>query len=534
GRGRVPLRPALPLPPLLLPPRTPRTEDRPRPEASILPWRASLSTELRTERLRIYTVVNISRPRAEAVGGAAGDSSSDTAPYSPNCRTRSPPSTTWCASSSLPPPPPPPLTKRVWCDAREIGGFELPNRQSNWGGGTGRRGDFCSSNDTMRRPRTTASATASLLPAIVASILLLASATRAFHMSPAPMRRVLRRASIARFSSLDYDDGDEAVRGAMDGPNDPLAAPAAPLAKMKKKEKDLHTLQRFLEVECWKLPSIRNLDRTLLAVTGACHQINLIVQRAQTDDLYGAAVDQLTGEALDANVQGEVQQQLDVLCNTLMLRAFCGARNGAVCAVARRAIAPKLRGCDGIHDRIVEHRRRDGVRDERVLAVFDPIDGTKNIDASLPVGTEFRIYRSPDASRSSKETWDMGSFLQRGTEMVAAGYCLYSTTTGLVMTLGSGVHGITLDPDRQTFLHTHLQQGVFEGVRQAHGALVVDVHNVLIDGGIYGYPVTCGAPDGKLRLLYESAPMAMIMEQAGGAGSTGTMRILDYYGENDG
>ncbi|KAL7551162.1 hypothetical protein ACHAWF_018296 [Thalassiosira exigua] len=410
-----------------------------------------------------------------------------------------------------------------------------------------------------RRPRT--AATASLLPAIAASILLLASATRAFRPCPAPMRRAPERAATARFSSLNYG-GDEAVGGR--AANDPLAAPAAPPAKMKKK--DLRTLQRFLEVECWKLPSIRNLDRTLLAATDACRQINRIVQRAQTDDLYGAAVDPLTGEALDANVQGEVQQQLDVLCNTLMLRAFCGASNGAVCAVASEE-EPLPRSCADVMGYEIESSSTGGVKafgtGGEYVAVFDPIDGSKNIDASLPVGTVFGIYRSPDASRSSKEGWDMGSFLQRGTEMVAAGYCLYSATTVLVLTLGSGVHGFTLDPDRQTFLQTHpnlripdvgatysfneaysreygepvrkflenmKETGKMGGKKVSSryvGALVADVHNVLINGGIYGYPATRDAPDGKLRLLYESAPMAMIMEQAGGAGSTGTMRILD-------
>jgi len=156
------------------------------------------------------------------------------------------------------------------------------------------------------------------------------------------------------------------------------------------------------------------------------------------------------------------------------------------------------------------------------------------------------------------------SFLQRGDNaMVAAGYCLYSATTVLVLTLGSGVDGFTLDPDKGIFLHTHqdiripssgpiysfneanfhdfppaikryldaLKEGSSSvGVRSNAryiGALVADVHNVLINGGIYGYPSTRKDRNGKLRLLYESCPMSMIIEQAGGAGSTGTGRILD-------
>lgn len=103
--------------------------------------------------------------------------------------------------------------------------------------------------------------------------------------------------------------------------------------RLKKKE-HMRTLQRFLEVECWKLPHLKSMDRTLNAAADACKQINRIVQRAKTDDLYGAAVDPVTGEPLEENVQGEVQQQLDVLCNTYMLRAFCGGSDGAIIAVA--------------------------------------------------------------------------------------------------------------------------------------------------------------------------------------------------------
>lgn len=330
------------------------------------------------------------------------------------------------------------------------------------------------------------------------------------------------------------------------------------------KKKDLRTLQRFLEVECWKLPAIRSLDRTLLAAADACKQINRIVQRAQTDDLYGAAIDPLTGNLAEMNVQGEVQQQLDVLCNTLMLRAFCGASNNAVCAVASEE-EPLPRSCADVmgYDTTSYSDLSNVFQSGEYVAVFDPIDGSKNIDSSLPVGTVFGIYRCPEGVNNNEDGWSLDSFLQRGTKMVAAGYCLYSATTVLVLTLGSGVHGFTLDPDRQIFLQTHpnmripdkghlysfneaysrdysepvqkfvenmKETGIMAGKKVSSryvGALVADVHNVLINGGIYGYPSTRDDPNGKLRLLYESAPMAMIMEQAGGAGSTGYGRILD-------
>ncbi len=191
------------------------------------------------------------------------------------------------------------------------------------------------------------------------------------------------------------------------------------------------------------------------------------------------------------NVQGETQQQLDVLCNTLMLRALCGgSANNAVCAVASEE-EPLPRCCADVmgYHVVGDGGGGGGGNDDngiggmstssggKYVAVFDPIDGSKNIDASLPVGTIFGIYRCPEGGISSSSSvvaiadgdeggggqpssprgggWDVNCFLQRGTKLVAAGYCLYSATTVLVLTLGSGVHGFTLDPDKQTFLQTH-------------------------------------------------------------------------------
>jgi fructose-1,6-bisphosphatase I len=192
------------------------------------------------------------------------------------------------------------------------------------------------------------------------------------------------------------------------------------------------------------------------------------------------------------------------------------------------------------------------------IAVFDPIDGSKNIDASLPVGTIFAIYKCQPGTKVDEST-----FLQDGRSLVAAGYCLFSATTVLVLTMGSGVDGFTLDPDSGRFLHTLKdmripRKGSIYSINEANyrgfeepvqrylnllkaggsstgkqmtaryiGALVADVHNILINGGIYGYPSTRSNPNGKLRLLYECAPMAMIIEQAGGAASTGRGRVLD-------
>jgi len=316
----------------------------------------------------------------------------------------------------------------------------------------------------------------------------------------------------------------------------------------KQRKKKLKTFARHIEIECWKREDIRELESVLRSISEACKQINRIVQRAQTDDLYGAAIG-VDGVQLDENVQGEVQQKLDVVCNRIMLRTFCGSSK-SIAAVASEE-EDSFRSCSDV---MGDNAFAMG----DYVAVFDPLDGSKNIDSSLPVGTIFGIYKCSPGTKPDEDT-----FLQTGNEMVAAGYCLYSATTVLVLTTGSGVDGFTLDPDKGLFLHTHEDiripsvgpiysfneanfhdfskpvQSYLDGLKRGSsatgvrsnaryvGALVADVHNVLINGGIYGYPGTVKNPDGKLRLLYEGNPMAMIMEQAGGAGSTGTGRILD-------
>ena len=329
--------------------------------------------------------------------------------------------------------------------------------------------------------------------------------------------------------------------------SDPLGQPSTPEKTLRKKA-NLKPFGRFLEIECWKRAELRGLEPVLQSIAEACKQINRIVQRAQTDDIYGVAVD-IDGKPLEENVQGEVQQKLDVLCNTFMLRALCGSSRNIHSVASEEEDEP--RSCAVVMG-------DSAFEVGEFIAVFDPIDGSKNIDASLPVGTIFGIYKTPPGSSINAK-----SFLQNGDNLVAAGYCLYSATTVLVLSMGAGVDGFTLDPDSGKFLHTMrdiripaagsiysfneayfndfeepvrryltaLKQGSSATGLKSNaryiGALVADVHNVLINGGIYGYPSTRSNPKGKLRLLYESAPMSFIIEQAGGAGSTGRRRILD-------
>ncbi len=319
------------------------------------------------------------------------------------------------------------------------------------------------------------------------------------------------------------------------------------MAEKVSTKRNLKTFQRYLEIETWRDRSFKDLEPVLQSVAESCKQINKIVQRAQTDDLYGVAMGD-DGKPLEQNVQGEVQQQLDVLCNTIMLRAFCGGGSHSIHSVASEE-EDEPRCCSDV---MMDSAFAVG----EYIAVFDPIDGSKNIDSSLPVGSIFAIYKTQPGC-----TVDESTFLQDGKGLVAAGYCLFSATTVLVLTHGQGVDGFTLDPDSGKFLHTlkdiriprkgniySFNEANFRGFDEPVqkyldlqkekasqknltaryvGALVADVHNILINGGIYGYPSTRSNPNGKLRLLYECAPMAMIMEQAGGAASTGRKRILD-------
>ncbi|GMH52724.1 hypothetical protein TrRE_jg4468, partial [Triparma retinervis] len=202
----------------------------------------------------------------------------------------------------------------------------------------------------------------------------------------------------------------------------------------------MKSFDRYLEVECWSNPHLRGLEKVLSSCANACIQISKVVSRAATDDIYGVALDS-SGNPLSENVQGETQQKLDVVCNEIMLRAFCGSSDNVAAVASEEEDDARL--CSVVMD-----NNQQIVGD--YVAVFDPLDGSKNIDSSLPVGTIFGIYRYRDLPPAGT-----GTFLQPGSRMVASGYCLYSATTVLVLTMGNGVDGFTLDPDRKEFLQTH-------------------------------------------------------------------------------
>jgi fructose-1,6-bisphosphatase I len=252
----------------------------------------------------------------------------------------------------------------------------------------------------------------------------------------------------------------------------------------------------------------------------------------------------ILGEAGSDNIQGESQKKLDVYANEQFLAAL--ASGGECAGVASEE-----------NDEIILF---DGPASSgKYIVAMDPLDGSSNIDVNVSVGTIFSIYRRK--TKNGPATVD--DFLQFGSDQVAAGYIVYGSSTMLVYTTGNGVNGFTLDPSIGEFCLSHpnmripkggniysVNQGNFvhfpEGVKRYIknlqiddkaskkpytlryiGSLVSDFHRNLIKGGIYIYPTTLASPKGKLRLMYEANPMAMIIEQAGGKATDGFQDILE-------
>ncbi len=253
------------------------------------------------------------------------------------------------------------------------------------------------------------------------------------------------------------------------------------------------------------------------------------------------------GVQTEVNVQGEQQKPLDVIANDIMI---------GTCEWGGQLAGMVSEEMDQPYDIPALYPRG------RYLLVFDPLDGSSNIDVNMPVGTIFSVLRCPEGV--SEPTLE--DFLQPGTAQVAAGYAIYGPTAMLMLTLGAGVHGFTLDPEIGAFTLTHpgmtipvqsrefavnvsnerfweppVRRYVDECIEGASGArgvdfnmrwiasMVAEVHRILVRGGLFMYPRDTKdlTKPGRLRLMYEANPMAMLMEQAGGAASTGRGRILE-------
>lgn len=276
----------------------------------------------------------------------------------------------------------------------------------------------------------------------------------------------------------------------------------------------------------------------------ACKKIAALVDK-------GALVNVL-GSADSENVQGEEQKKLDVISNEIMIEAL--QHNGHIAALASEEM-------EGI-------RAMDRERRGPYLLLCDPLDGSSNIDVNVSVGTIFSILRAPDGG----EEPSAADFLHPGAEQVAAGYCLYGPSAMMVLTTGQGVSMFTLDRDIGEFLLTRENVAIPEDTKefainasyQRHwdepikryideclagedgprgknfnmrwvASMVAEVHRILTRGGIFMYPcdrrIRARGKAGKLRLMYEANPMAMLAEQAGGAATTGVERILDVVPE---
>jgi fructose-1,6-bisphosphatase I len=279
------------------------------------------------------------------------------------------------------------------------------------------------------------------------------------------------------------------------------------------------------------------LSRLISSIRLAAKIVNHEVNKAGLVDILG--------EAGDTNIQGEEQQKLDVYANDVFKAALINRE--IVCGIAS----------EEEDDYIIINGKENSKANKYVLLI-DPLDGSSNIDVNVSVGTIFSIYRRVTPIGTPVQQED---FLQKGSEQVAAGYFIYGTSTMLVYTTGHGVNGFTLNPALGTFYlshpdmtfpetgniysinegyYSHFPQGVKDYLKYCQaeeedrpytsryiGSLVADFHRNMIKGGIYIYPTSSKNPKGKLRLLYECNPIALLAEQANGKATDGYKRILD-------
>jgi fructose-1,6-bisphosphatase I len=280
--------------------------------------------------------------------------------------------------------------------------------------------------------------------------------------------------------------------------------------------------------------------RLLLEVVArACKSISQAVNKGALGNVLGSAESE--------NVQGEVQKKLDIIANEELIEA--NEWGGHLAAMASEEM-------DSIY--VVPNRYPQG----EYLLLFDPLDGSSNIDVNVSIGTIFSVLKKPEGSPGVQES----DFLQAGSKQVAAGYCIYGPQTTLVLTVGSGVAMFTLDREQGSFMLTQediqipadtrefavnmsnmrhwdapVKRYIDECLAGKDGprgkdfnmrwiaSMVADVHRILMRGGVFLYPWDKREPEkaGKLRLMYEANPMSWLVEQAGGAATNGSRRILD-------
>jgi fructose-1,6-bisphosphatase I len=296
--------------------------------------------------------------------------------------------------------------------------------------------------------------------------------------------------------------------------------------------KQLITLQSHILQQQARFPEATGtLTWILSALSISAKIITAKVRRARLDDVLGVVGTE--------NVQGEQQQKLDVIANEVLLRTL-GGREGVAVVASEENEEPVI-------------LRKSGGGQRRYSVLFDPLDGSSNLDVGGGVGTIFSILHFDSGSARPED-----ALLQNGARQVAAGYVFYGSSTIFVLTIGMGVDMFVLDPSIGAFIRVAEQLRIpatgksyscNEGNRQSFpagyqryldwaqsksyssryvGAMVADVHRILLKGGVFLYPPTAKSPEGKLRLMYEANPMAMLIEQAGGkAYAAPGQRILD-------
>ena len=301
------------------------------------------------------------------------------------------------------------------------------------------------------------------------------------------------------------------------------------------------TLHAYLAAEQSKLPSLTaDLSQIVLQITAACRHISTALQQG--------ALAGILGSADSGNIQGEVQKRLDVISDDLLVDAL--TQGGLTAAIASEE-----------QDHMVITNPNG-----QYLVLFDPLDGSSNIDVNMSVGTIFSILSRPASPEKINTELTTEDFFQAGQHQVAAGYVLYGPSTLLVLTLGAGVDVFTLDQQTGEFILTasqlqipaDTQEFAINMSNQRHweapvkqyideclagktgtrgkdfnmrwvASMVGDVHRILTRGGVFMYPYDFKDPTkaGRLRLMYEANPMSWLIEQAGGAASTGRGRILE-------
>ena len=308
--------------------------------------------------------------------------------------------------------------------------------------------------------------------------------------------------------------------------------------------------RKVLTLDEFTIQQLRLFPLATGELSGLLRDIGLAAKRVNVEVNKAGLVD-ILGDAGAINVQGEDVKKLDVFANNLFMGAL---RHGISCAGI---------GSEEIDDFIAFDDEVS--RQSKYVCLFDPLDGSANIDVNVSIGTIFSVYRIVTAIGSVAETAD---FIQQGIKQVAAGYIVYGSSTMLVYATRRGVNGFTLDQSIGEFCLSHPdmkcpEQGKIysvnygnlsqypEGVKKYTescqkknesnggpytqryiGSMVADVHRNLIKGGIFMYPGTTGKPQGKLRLLYECNPFAFIIEVAGGKATDGKQRILDVKPES--